>query len=333
MDAGGAGLAKAPHSREARGAGMPCYGPLKGYRGPLNKNGKRPVVFNRRYAVEPIEFIDVPCGQCVGCRLERSRQWAMRCMHEVTLHEDNCFVTLTYDDASLDNWKARNIPAHSRYSVNVREFQLFMKRLRKSVGADVRVFYCGEYGAKFGRPHYHAILFNLDFGDKYAWSKSNDQVLYRSPTLEKAWPFGYSSIGSATFESAAYCARYILKKVTGDRADNHYRRVDPETGEVFENEPEFARMSKGIGRGWYERFKRDAYPHDAVWLRGRWMKPPKFYDGLYEVEMPDDMARIKNARRAAALTHTDDQSSRRLRDREVCQLARLERLPRNMENM
>ena len=333
MDAGGAGLAKAPHLREAKELNMPCYGPLKGYRGPLNKNGKRPIVFNRRFAAMPLEFVDVPCGQCVGCRLERSRQWAMRCMHEVSLYDDNCFITLTYDDDALENWRDRGIASHSRYSVNVREFQLFMKRLRKQIGADVRVFYCGEYGAKFGRPHYHAILFNYDFADKYAWSKSNDQVLFRSATLEKAWTFGYSSIGTATFESAAYCARYILKKVTGDRADGHYTRIDPSTGEVFENTPEFARMSKGIGKGWYERFRRDAYPHDKVWLRGRWMRPPKYYDGLYEVEMPGDMARIKQERKAAASAHTDDQTSRRLRDREKVQLSRLERLPRSMESM
>lgn len=311
---------------------MPCYGVLKGYRGAINSNGKRPIVFNRRYAAAPIQFVDVPCGQCVGCRLERSRQWAMRCVHECTLWDDNCFITLTYDDASLEDWRKRNIKSSERYSVNVREFQLFMKRLRKSIGADVRVFYCGEYGAKFGRPHYHAILFNYDFDDKYAWSESNGQILYRSPRLEKAWPFGYSTIGSATFESAAYCARYILKKVTGDSSVSHYTRVDPETGEIHELTPEFARMSKGIGRGWYEKFKRDAYPHDGVWLRGRWMRPPKFYDALYEVEMPSDMARIKDLRRDAAMTHADDQTSRRMRVRELVQLSKLERLPRTVES-
>jgi hypothetical protein len=114
---------------------MPCYGPLKGYRGPVNGNGKRPVVFNRRLAGHPLEFIDVPCGQCIGCRLERSRQWAMRCVHEASLYDDNCFITLTYGNESLEDWRGRGIPSHSRYSVNIGEFQRFMKRLRKRFGS------------------------------------------------------------------------------------------------------------------------------------------------------------------------------------------------------
>jgi hypothetical protein len=231
----------------------------------------------------------------------------------------------------LEDWRGRGIPSHSRYSVNIGEFQRFMKRLRKRVGSDVRVFYCGEYGAKFGRPHYHAILFNHDFKDKVAWKKSNDQILYRSALLEKCWRFGYSSVGTATFESAAYCARYILKKMTGPGA-TCYEFLDEVTGECYSLTPPFARMSKGIGKGWYEKYRGDAYPHDAVWLRGTWMRPPKYYDGLYEVEMPDDMMRIKEKRREAASSHSADQSSRRLRDREVVQYSRLSQLPRTMES-
>lgn len=311
---------------------MPCYGPLKGYRGHINGNGKRPVVFNRAAAAEPVQLIEVPCGQCIGCRLERSRQWAMRCEHECSLHERNCFITLTYNDEALENWKTRGIPAYRRYSVHVDEFQRFMKRLRKRIGADVRVFYCGEYGDKYGRPHYHAILFNFDFEDKIPWKRSNDQLLYRSALLEKCWPHGYSSVGSATFESAAYCARYCLKKVTGEASRKMYVCVHEDTGEVLEHWPPFAQMSKGIGKEWFEKFRRDAYPHDAVWLRGRWMRPPKYYDGLYEVEFPDDMVRIKEQRKDAAEKHAADQTSRRLRVRERVQLSALERLPRTMES-
>ena len=311
---------------------MPCYGPLKGYRGAVNENGKRPVVFNRRLAGLPLELVEVPCGQCIGCLLERSRQWAMRCEHECALYENNCFITLTYSDDALEDWKARGIPAYRRYSINVDEFQRFMKRLRKKVGADVRVFYCGEYGDKYGRPHYHAILFNFDFKDKVAWRRSNDQLIYRSALLEACWPHGYSSVGSATFESAAYCARYCLKKVTGENARKMYVVVHEETGEILEHWPPFAQMSKGIGKAWYEKYRRDIYPHDKLWLRGRWMKPAKYYDGLYEVDEPNDLARIKGERRRAADTHAADQTSRRLRDRERVQRARLTRLPRSMES-
>ena len=137
---------------------MPCYRPIKGYRSRrLNaETGKRPVVFNPRdgFYDQPV---DLPCGQCIGCRLERSRQWAIRCVHEASLHERNCFITLTYRDECL--------PTNG--SLDLDAFQKFMKRLRRRFGEGVRFFHCGEYGENFGRPHYHAILFNLDFSDKY----------------------------------------------------------------------------------------------------------------------------------------------------------------------
>ena len=116
---------------------MPCYYPLQGWRSKeLTKNGKRAIVFDRKkgYVDQPLE---VPCGQCIGCRLDRSRDWALRCIHEAQLHEDNSYITLTYDDD--------NLPANA--SLDKSDFQKFMKRLRKSLGdKKVRFFHCGEYG-------------------------------------------------------------------------------------------------------------------------------------------------------------------------------------------
>ena len=118
------------------------------------------------------------------------------------MYDDNCFITLTYSN--------QHIPADG--SLDVRVFQKFMKRLRKRFGDGIRFYHCGEYGSLLGRPHYHACLFNFDFPDKYLWKENNGQKLYRSPSLEELWPYGYSSIGTVTFESAAYVARYILKR-------------------------------------------------------------------------------------------------------------------------
>ena len=131
---------------------MPCYTPLKGWRSQeRTESGKRAITFRLRegYADMPV---DVPCGQCIGCRLERSRQWAVRCMHEASLYENNCFITLTYNED--------HIPSDG--SLKKDHFQKFMKRLRKKFGAGIRFFHCGEYGAELSRPHYHAILFNFD---------------------------------------------------------------------------------------------------------------------------------------------------------------------------
>ena len=120
----------------------------------------------------------MPCGQCIGCRLERSRQWAIRCVHEASLWPDNCFVTLTFDDDNII----------SSGSLVKADFQKFMKRLRKRFGKGVRYFHCGEYGDLLGRPHHHACLFNFSFPDRYLWSSSGGVNLYRSPTLEELWP-------------------------------------------------------------------------------------------------------------------------------------------------
>ncbi|AXH74125.1 MAG: replication initiator protein [Microviridae sp.] len=191
---------------------MPCFKPLDAWRDPSNPSGKLIFSYNAKRCGSPAPDLKVPCGQCVGCRLERSRQWAIRCVHEASLHKKNCFITLTYNDEHL--------PENS--SLDYRVFQLFMKRLRKKYGDNIRFYMCGEYGENFGRPHFHACLFNHDFSDKKLWKTVNKMPLFRSAELEELWPFGFSSIGSVTFESAAYVARYIMKKITGEAAEKHY---------------------------------------------------------------------------------------------------------------
>lgn len=269
---------------------MSCYLPLVAWRGPPNASGKRSVVFKRSLGNFGSE-LSLPCGQCIGCRLERSRQWAMRCLHESSLYDMNCFVTLTYDEVNLPDDGC----------ISVRAVQLFMKRLRKAYPDNrIRFFLCGEYGDNFGRPHYHVLLFNFDFVDKYLWSVKNDNKLYRSESLERVWPYGHALIGDVTFDSAAYVARYVMKKVTGDLADDHY--VDKDSG--FIRTPEFVTMSRrpGIGRGWFDKYKADAYPSDFLVVNGTKVRPPKFYDGLYELDNPVDYERLK-AKRVSNVVH------------------------------
>lgn len=275
---------------------MSCYHPLRAWRGRVGKSGKRQIVWKLNDADPALvkSELRLPCSQCIGCRLERSRQWAIRCVHEASLYDDNCFLTLTYNDD--------NLPSDG--SLNTRDFQLFMKKLRKRYGSGIRFFQCGEYGELFSRPHHHALLFNFDFKDKYTWKCRNDIVTWRSPTLESLWPHGLSEIGSVTFESAAYVARYILKKVTGIDAVDHY--VDHDNGVILK--PEYVTMSRGskilgtggIGKAWFDKYKSDIYPHDYVWSRGIEMRPPKFYDKQYEILYPSQMRDIKNARAASA---------------------------------
>ena len=245
---------------------MPCYHPLTAYRGRRTSSGKSEILFDKSQALKVGSglSIQLPCGQCIGCRLERSRQWAMRCHHEASLYQDNCFITLTYSDEHLPSDK----------SLHVEHFQKFMKRLRKRFGEGVRYYHCGEYGEKYMRPHYHACLFNFDFPDKKIWKENNGNRLYVSESLSELWPFGFVTIGDVTFESAAYVARYIMKKVNGDLAESHYERVDWETGEVYQLKPEYTTMSRrpGIGSNWFAKFKDDIFPQDYVVINGKKLK-------------------------------------------------------------
>lgn len=271
---------------------MSCVRPLRGYLSRTrNPSGKRSVVFDsvKGFADRPVT---VPCGQCIGCRLERSRQWAVRCMHEASLHDDNAFVTLTYEDEHLPRFG----------SLDRKAFPLFMKRLRKlEDGKRIRYFYCGEYGDRSNRPHYHGLLFGFDFRDKVLHTFRGDHAVYRSETLERLWPFGLSEVGTVTFDSAAYVARYITKKVTGDEemVAAHYCGVDGATGELGTKEVEFCGMSRrpGIGREWYERFGCEVYPSDGVVVRGVLCRPPRFYDKLLELDDSRLAARVRGKRR------------------------------------
>jgi len=269
-------------------------------------------VFSERGKVR--RKLDLPCSQCVGCRLERSRQWAMRCMHESQLHESSVFVTLTYDDK------------HLCPSLNYRDFQLFMKRLRKKF-SKARFYMCGEYGEKYKRPHFHACLFGVGFSDAVPWSKSpSGELLYRSPTLEALWPHGFSSFGSVTFESAAYVARYVMKKVTGQLASAHYSSLDPITGELISLTPEFNRMSlkPGIGAEWFRRYKSDVYNFDYVVVNGVKSKPPRYYDKLLSGTDPDTFEALELSRYLKVTPEVvADGSSARLAVREQVTRARL----------
>jgi len=245
----------------------------------------------------------------------------MRCVHEASLHEENSFITLTYSPENLPKWG----------SLEKTAYQKFMKRLRKRLDEKrVRYFHCGEYGEQTGRPHYHACLFGHDFEDKRLWTTRNDLPVWRSETLEQLWPYGLSEIGTVTFESAAYVARYITKKVTGHHAREHYQRVDPSTGEVAHIQPEYTTMSRrpGIGKGWYDKYKNDVYPSDQVIVRGKPVKPPKYYDNLYEIEAPDAKEALSKKRQKNR--NPRDETPQRMEARETCTRRRLNSFAREV---
>jgi len=284
---------------------MACYRPITAWK-PFEGGS---LLFSEKRDCREIK---IACGQCIGCRIAKQEMWAIRCYAESKMHERNCFVTLTYEDMPQNG------------SLNYRHFQLFMKRLRKKCGP-VRFFMCGEYGEQLERPHYHCLFFGFDFPDKVKCnSLRSSHDIFRSPTLEGLWSYGFSSIGEVNFATARYCATYAVKKVTGERAEDFYSRVNTETGEIVKLEREFAHMSlrPGIGFSYLEKYWRDLYSiHDAVIIDGKRKRIPRYFDQKMDDLVPllmDDIEfkRFKDGERTA-----HDRTRERLEVREVVALA------------
>jgi hypothetical protein len=292
-----------------------CYHPLVAYRG---SDGA--ITFADRGRGDQLLL---PCGQCVGCRLERSRQWAVRCLHESKSHARNCFITLTYDDD--------HVPYDG--SLDYTHYQLFMKRLRKALGP-ARFYMCGEYGDDYGRPHYHACLFGVDFPDRVVQSRSGSGFfVYRSDLLSSLWPHGFSSVADFSFETAAYVARYVMKKITGQAGETHYDVVNTETGEIFSRTPEFCRMSlkPGIGALWFDRYgMSDVVVRDSVIVNGVEATVPRYYDKLLKRRDPMRYDDVKVKRALDNYARVSDNTDARLADKEEVVTARIRSLKRKL---
>jgi len=287
---------------------MPCFHPLKGWRSRVRSdNGRRGIVFNPSQGLLDMP-LSVPCGQCIGCRLERSRQWAIRCYHEASLHEKNCFITLTYDDAHLPENK----------SLIMKHYQDFMKRLRKEYGEGIRFFACGEYGDKTHRPHYHALLFGHAFPDQRLHSQNHGHKLYRSESLERLWPDGFSSIGQVNWSTASYVARYVLKKATGELAGMYEGVEEP-----------FVLMSRrpGLGSAWYAANETDVYPRGTIIVgEGKERRPPRFFENKYRQSNPMGHAMLKATRRASSVYIPPHEVGERLRAKNLIAKSRVSNL-------
>lgn len=299
---------------------MACYHPVQAYR--LGNGDVRMV---ERGDVRA--SIMLPCGRCVGCRLDYAASWEVRIMHEAKCWDDNCWITLTYDD--------EHVPSDGSLQYR-RDFQPFMKRLRKRYAPrTVRFFCAGEYGDALGRPHFHVVLFNLAFREdrKYWRTTESGFKVDRSATLESLWKFGHSEVGELTPQSANYVARYVTKKVTGDAASDHYATVDKDTGEITWRVPEFSRMSlrPGIGAKWFEKYHGDVFPHDRVVSRGVKKRVPRYYDKLFKRMDADTLEELKMDRESRARSRFLDNTPERLQVREVVENARLRYYKRGLK--
>lgn len=304
---------------------MPCVHPIHGFRAPGGQ------VRHSRAGAWEDRPQTISCGQCIECLLTRSRHAAARIVHESQLHDENAFLTLTLEDKHLGDFQ----------SLDVRHWQLFAHRLRKAMAPQKLRFYtAGEYSDwPRRRPHYHSCV-NIDFHWDRVFFKDTDQghKIYTSKTLDDLWKLGKCFIAQTTFESAAYTARYMMKKITGPNAEHFYKNVNKTTGEIWNVIPEFTTQSRrpGLGKHWIDKFYPEVYGNrdhlrDEIVINGRKMRPPKYYDQQLEKIDPYHFKLIKAKRIKAALDHQDDNTTERLIVKEKCAFAKFSQLQRTLE--
>ena len=341
---------------------MSCYHPLKAWHIDTTHDGRRTMKitsyqcthlefkngnwqegfndFHSPFAIKFLtDFIEIPCGKCIGCRLEYSRQWANRCMLELQEHDSSYFCTFTYDDAHLplsyyaDPDTGEAIPCATLVK---RDFQLLMKRIRKEFKNDkIRFFGCGEYGSETLRPHFHIVLFGLHLDDlKYYKRSAQGYDYFNSPRLQSCWKKGYVVVGEVNWQTCAYVARYVTKKLTGSLASFY---------SDFNIEPPFILMSRkpGIARNYYDENSDNIYKYDSIVLsnpeKPLKFKPPRYFDKLFDIDNPVQSAIIKTQRQVMAdnarklkLTRTDLPYLDMLEVEEQAKIAQIKSLKRNL---
>uniref|UniRef100_A0AAU8B8R0 Replication initiator protein n=1 Tax=Dulem virus 158 TaxID=3145635 RepID=A0AAU8B8R0_9VIRU len=291
---------------------MSCYRPILAYKSKTvnPENGKSHIIFSYPQSPGKYEPVHLPCGQCLGCRIEYSRQWANRCMLELQDHDSAYFCTFTYDNDHVprsyypDPETGEALPS---LTLRKRDFQLLLKRIRKHFPDDrIRFFGCGEYGGETFRPHYHVILYGLHLNDLQVYKTVREggqlYTYYNSPSLSRCWldsdgnPIGFVVVGAVTWESCAYTARYVVKKLKGK---------DSEFYRLHNIEPEFSLMSRkpGIARNYYDTHP-DLFKYDFINLStakgGKKFRPPRYFEKLFELDCPEEARdrAVKRSQRA-----------------------------------
>lgn len=209
--------------------------------------------------------ITVPCGKCLACRMQRSKEWATRLLHELdNYNAQGIFITLTYNDEYLPEDK----------SIRKKELQDFFKRLRKRIdGRKIKYYACGEYGEQLGRPHYHAIILGLRFDEK--------------SIIERSWVKGTVHVGTVTYDSCRYVADYVFKKYNID----YLNRLKKESKVL-----PFQLQSQGIGKDYAIKNKDQIISNLNITIKGRNVGIPRYYKKILNIdkELIGDKARERN---------------------------------------
>lgn len=304
----------------------------------LNQNDERLQYLTEIYCVKlGYEYPEkIACGKCLECRLAYTKQWAQRLVCEASLHQENWFITLTYNDDHLIDCVDYTVNPWTEtldYVPVLRSEDFtawkkrFLERIRDRYGhTGIKFYNCGEYGSKNHRPHFHVILFNCPLPDvelvRTVSLGGYDYCYYHSKLIEETWGKGFIMVGKVNWNTCAYVARYVMKKLHSEDKKIYEQLCELEG--VSPVPQEYVNMSRrpGLARDYYEANWQDIYSIDKVVLEnGRTVRPAKYYDKLFDIEYPEDMERIKAERK-----RLDDLRHKNLyKGKNVAEIAEIER--------
>lgn len=292
------------------------------------------------------EISECPCGNCDECRMSNSRQWAQRAVAESTCHEENWFITLTYDDEHLPApyWTYSRVDGDFKLCspLKYEDFVLFKKKLLRHLEyhmdhQGVRFLSCGEYGPTNGRPHYHAIMYNCPIPDLKVIQNVNlngrAYTYMHSDMIEKLWGKGFVTIGAVNWETCAYVARYVLKKMAHKDELLYHKLCEQSLCVPLPPEFRYASRRPGLGRTFYEEHKDDIYRIDKVVLpNGMTLQPCKYFDNLYDLEDPELLEKLKTQRRKTQALREKNELAR-VRDVELYKKNKSEKFSRSIAKL
>lgn len=264
---------------------------------------KKRFTFNPKLALDSTHPITVPCGKCAECRKRARRDWSTRIQNEASMHEESCFITLTYNDENLPKvtvplcipyvdhknnkmcYLISDVTTEEKATLRKTDVQLFLKRLRarllKEYGKKIRFYCVGEYGAKRSRPHYHLIIFGHDFRKTRKAFRSNGRFIdYVDDIIADCWKFGYHTVNDYSPATASYVAGYVTKKMANAGVkvlkDHIFALNDAQTEELnhyelynYGLEPEFHTMSRrdGIGKSYMMKYFKEVFSEHGFRIR------------------------------------------------------------------
>jgi len=301
---------------------MPCTRPLQAYSELCPITGLKSISLKQKPGRE--SNLQLPCGKCPDCKLRKAKEWALRCWHESQMHEENCFVTLTY--------APEHLPAYE--CLRHKDFQLFMKRFRKGTGLKIKYFMAGEYGDQTHRPHYHVLLFGYYPPDAVYHRTQDGHRYYKSALLDKYWQKGFTDTTNLSYNNAGYVARYTLKKqLAKEDLQDRYTYLDC-FGQSKVRPFEYVRMSTGrekwdgIGAAWFRQNAAHVALNDYVLDPNGYKNPvPRYYQQIIKDDSPTWYEKMLNARVEKAKANPDN-TPERLAARAICTKAKIKQLPR-----